>query len=172
MSNVYVIGDLHFGHKNVHRFRTDFEDESSHTNHIVENWAKQVNKKDLVFVLGDAAFTKDGLYILKDLPGRKVLVRGNHDTLKTHEYLEVFEEVHGLYCYKRKAWFSHAPIHPAELRGRFNIHGHTHMNIMPEPQYFNACAEQINYTPVLFSDVYQALLLKEIENGTRAPLVL
>jgi calcineurin-like phosphoesterase family protein len=105
-----------------------------------------------VWVLGDAAFTVDGLESFRALPGRKILVRGNHDELPVQMYLSVFEEVYGITRYK-KSWLTHAPIHPDELRGKSNIHGHVHLNTIPDARYVNVSAEVIAYTPVNYRDV-------------------
>lgn len=59
MSNVYVIGDLHFGHKNICNFRLDLglTCEEEHAEFIIDNWNKTVNKRDTIWVLGDACFS-------------------------------------------------------------------------------------------------------------------
>lgn len=146
-----MIGDLHFGHSRIPKFRTQFATEQEHSDYLCERWRETVTKRDVVYVLGDAAFTREGLARFADLPGRKILVRGNHDGFKTMEYLPFFEAIEGLFPYK-SAWLSHCPIHPAELRGRFNIHGHTHLG-GPDGQYFNVCAEWISYTPMRFDAI-------------------
>lgn len=147
-----MIGDLHFGHKNVCRFRDEFEHEMAHREYLMRKWKEVVGKRDLVYVLGDAAFSWDGLWSIRLLPGRKKLVRGNHDLLGTQVLLEVFEEVHGFIDY-RGVWLSHCPIHPQELRGKVNIHGHVHTNTVPDERYINVSAEMIDYTPVPFKDL-------------------
>ena len=59
----------------------------------------------------------------------------------------------GLYKYK-EFWLSHAPIHPCELRGKRNIHGHVHQNhVMDEHhkrdnRYINVCVENTDGAPV------------------------
>ena len=93
-------------------------------------------------MLGDAAFTMEAIDLFKDLPGRKFLVRGNHDLCDTAAYLKVFAEVYGLLKYK-KFWLSHAPIHPDELRGKVNLHGHVHYSSVPDGRYFNCCVENL-----------------------------
>lgn len=165
MSHVFFIGDLHFGHENIHKFRP-FVNEYDHRHHLIETWNGTVKKRDIVYVLGDAAFTSEGLDSIGELSGRKVLVRGNHDLLPTEAYLEHFEQVWGLYKYKG-LWLSHAPIHPQELYGRSNVHGHCHrggpMEVTPPVQnhrgellspatYFNTCAEHLPepYHPIEF----------------------
>lgn len=162
MSNVYVIGDLHFGHKNVTRFRTEFDSSAEHDEVLCDRWRQTVSDRDLVYVLGDAAFDEAGLWRIRDLPGRKRLVRGNHDCLSTCLYMCVFEEIYGL-LHKKRVWLSHAPVHPDELRGRLCVHGHVHRNTLqrstgeyamtPDDRYFNASAEMIDYTPYNFADL-------------------
>lgn len=152
MSVVYMIGDLHFGHKNIANYRKGFASEEHHREHLSAQWSSIVKKRDVVWVLGDAAFTSEGLASIRLLPGRKILVRGNHDLLSTAEYLSVFEEVYGIIRYK-KVWLSHAPIHPDELRGRRNIHGHVHNATIQDARYVNVSAENINYTPAKYQAI-------------------
>ncbi len=121
----WFIGDIHAGHKNIANFRKEITSEEHNREVIGESWNKLVTKRDLVWVLGDAAFTQDGLDWIGTLKGEKRLLRGNHDTLPIQKYLEVFSEVYGILKYKNY-WLSHAPIHPDELRGKSNIHGHVH----------------------------------------------
>lgn len=143
MANVWFCSDLHFGHKNIERFRKHITSEADNRHKIKDDWLRVVTKRDHVYVLGDACFTMDTLKDLAELPGEaKYLVRGNHDQLNTAAYLKVFKEVYGLFKY-REFWLSHAPIHPDELRGRVNLHGHVHYNSIPDKRYFNCCVENL-----------------------------
>lgn len=153
MSSVYVISDLHFGHKNIHKFRLGegFNSEEDHAEYIIERWNSVITKRDTVWVLGDACFTVDCLHRFKRMRGSKNLVLGNHD-LDAKHFLPYFGKVCGLAKY-RGAWLSHAPIHQDELRGRMNIHGHTHFVNIPDKRYFNACCENVNFKPKLINDI-------------------
>jgi len=153
MSNVWFCSDLHFGHKNISKFRKEVESEVHNRWRITDDWYNTVTKRDIVFVLGDAAFTMDTVSDFGLLPGKKFLIRGNHDTLNTSVYLKYFTEVYGLIKYK-EFWLSHAPIHPDELRGRRNLHGHVHYNnvqtemkhfpqLQDDSRYFNCCPENL-----------------------------
>jgi len=144
-----MIGDLHFGHKNVQNFRKDmgFANELEHRHYVMEQWNKTVTKRDKVYVLGDACFTMEAIEDIAKLNGTKVLVRGNHDNLNTQVYLKVFKEVEGIVRYKH-AWLTHAPIHPDELRGKINIHGHVHYASIADNRYENVCLENVNYKPI------------------------
>jgi len=160
MSRVFFASDLHFGHKRIHKFRTQFSGELEHREYVIDKWNSVIGKNDKVFVLGDAAFTMESMAAIKRLAGNKVLIRGNHDKLNTSVYLWAFQEVYGLIRYK-DCWLSHAPIHPQELRGLFNIHGHVHNETIPDKRYFNACLENIDYTPVEFSVIKDQLVMPE-----------
>lgn len=154
MSNVWFGSDFHFGHKNIQKFRRDVDSEENNRRLIVHDWQRLVTKRDTVFVLGDAAFTMDTVEEFGNLPGaKKYLIRGNHDLLNTSVYLKYFDEVYGFLKYK-EFWLSHAPIHPDELRGRVNLHGHVHYESIRkpfhpahdvkqglDPRYFNCCVE-------------------------------
>lgn len=152
MSNNWFIGDIHAGHAGIQKFRKHVLSEQHNRDLIEHDWCSVVTKRDTVYCMGDAAFTLEGLDWIKSLPGTKILVRGNHDELTTEQYLTAFKEVHGLFRYKRY-WLSHAPIHPAELRGKMNIHGHVHYatimvgdeygNEIVDPRYINTSVENL-----------------------------
>ena len=167
MSRVFFISDLHFGHKKIVQFGNqngislrsgDTYVENMHI--IAQNCIDTVTKRDLLYILGDAAFTEDGLEAIKEIPGRKILVRGNHDNyFKTEQLLRVFESIEGLVRYKN-AWLSHAPIHPAELRGKINIHGHVHNQSIRnqytgeyDERYINVCCEAVGEKPISYQEI-------------------
>ncbi len=181
MSHVYFIGDMHFGHTGIERFRTQFPSETVHRQYIMDNWTSLIRKRDVVYVMGDAAFTHDGLTDIGKLSGRKILVRGNHDMLPADDYLKVFTEMYGAYAWKGM-WLTHVPIHPTELLGRTNVHGHCHRggpsDIILSPDnsrghsvgakatYFNTCAEHlpVPYVPIEYH--YMRALIEEKIRGT------
>lgn len=41
----------------------------------------------------------------------------------------------------KNLWLTHAPIHPDELRGKKNVHGHCHGHILNDKRYINVCVE-------------------------------
>lgn len=171
MMTTWVTSDLHLGHAKASEFRNI----PNHDEFVLDRWADTIKRdRDLVYVLGDVAFSIEALWELRKMPGRKILIRGNHDTLPTQAYLAVFEQVEGL-VYKRISklppaarggvWLSHAPIHPVELRGRMNVHGHTHSANVPmeienrvfeDTRYMNVCLEQTKYRPIDFYDLVRS----------------
>ena len=164
MSNVYFISDLHFGHKNIMNFAGQYrhgEDFIENIHSIVEMWNLVVNKKDKVYVLGDVCFDEFWLGTMHELNGRKVLIRGNHDDrIATETFLKYFDSVEGIVKYKNH-WLTHAPIHPCELRGKNNIHGHVHQNSVmksgidtrADERYINVCVENVGGAPISFERI-------------------
>jgi calcineurin-like phosphoesterase family protein len=161
MSHTYMVSDLHFGHRRIMEFAGDYRqgDDWYENMHItIALWNSIVTKRDTVYVLGDVCFDKEQLYLLDELKGNKILVRGNHDTGNAEKFLKYFSDVKGLHSYKGY-WLSHAPIHPNELRGRKNIHGHVHQNSIRnaygevDDRYINVCIENTGGVPVKFHDI-------------------
>lgn len=157
MSCVRFISDLHLGHKNICEFEgvnrgnsTNIED---HDNWIINQWNSVVKKQDVVWVLGDVAFTRDGLSKIKQLNGTKHLILGNHDEFPLHEYINFFNKVHGFMKYKGH-WLSHAPIHPQSLRGKKNIHGHMHSKSLDDARYKCVSVELLNGVPKTLAELF------------------
>ena len=157
MSKVWVCSDLHLGHTNIHKFRTQFTSPEEHHEVVMENLLSTVGKRDKVFLLGDIVFKGGEQYAtrLAGLGANLVLVKGNHDAL---DYWA--NSIHGLMAHKG-CWLSHAPMHEQELeyrKQRFSIHGHLHGGFINDPRYFNVSLEHTNYRPILMVDVLEQLL--------------
>lgn len=153
----YVISDLHLGHKNILNFspnRLGHKSESveEHDTILETRWRSLIHKKDTVLVLGDVAFTTQALQNFGTWPGYKILIRGNHDVLNEGLYREIFYKIFGV-LKKDNMWFSHAPIHPEELRGKPNVHGHTHYKCYPSTHYYNVCVEHNQGYPVDYDKI-------------------
>ncbi len=82
---IYGIGDLHLdsiGDKPMDIFGGNWID---HEKKIIENWNKKIKDKDLVLVGGDTSWALkieeayEDLLKIDSLPGRKILIKGNHD---------------------------------------------------------------------------------------------
>ena len=82
---IFVIGDLHlsFGsNKPMGIFGQNWE---KHEEKIAQNWRMQVKEDDLVVLAGDFSWamdlkdTKQDFEYLSRLPGKKLLLKGNHD---------------------------------------------------------------------------------------------
>lgn len=150
------ISDLHFGHRRITQFAGEYRGNTTnvdeHDEWIIEQWNSTVGKRDPVYVLGDIAFNKEGLAKSLQLRGQKFLLLGNHDLFDSKVYEQYDWKVIGFKKY-RGYWLSHAPIHPEELRGHLNIHGHVHMNTIQDDRYVNVCVEAVNGNPLSIHDI-------------------
>jgi calcineurin-like phosphoesterase family protein len=158
MIDVWFIADIHGGHKNILKYRTSFRDKEEHFSTISNNYNRLVKPKDHVYFLGDIAFSVEYLErIAFEWNGaKKVLVMGNHDTddFTKVNVADYFDEVHGLLKYK-EFWLSHAPIHPEELRGRRNIHGHVHNKTIQDNRFVNVSVDNTGFAPVSLEEIRQ-----------------
>lgn len=85
MPGTWFIGDTHFGHAKVSEIR-GFSTTEDHDNAIRRKWLRQVAPDDLVYVLGDLSSGSSqaevrAVEFIGDLPGRKRLICGNHDSV-------------------------------------------------------------------------------------------
>tara|TARA_S200002703_G_scaffold25782_1_gene22143 strand:- start:6 stop:491 length:486 start_codon:yes stop_codon:yes gene_type:complete len=156
MTNVFFISDLHLGHKNIVKFEQNrlgyyVDNIDEHDALLEECWHDTVRNKDLVYVLGDVAFNIPALERFALWPGRKILIAGNHDTLK-YDYWEIFDRIFGVIAYK-DFWLSHCPVHPDEIRGKVNVHGHMHSKTIDDPRYFNVSVEQLQGIPMSLEEL-------------------
>jgi len=150
MSKVFFIADTHFGHRNICKYRSQFSTPQEHDEFIIKNWNSLVTKsKYQVWVLGDM-FMRNKYYdfntIINRLQGTIRVVPGNHCYLPAYKHNKIVLES-GL-VKKYGFWLSHCPIHPQELRGKRNIHGHVHDKTISDINYINVCVENINYEPI------------------------
>lgn len=179
MSKIVMWSDLHLDHKGISkRFRPSFSSDEEHNEVLFDRLASKVTKRDVMLLAGDIAFSLEWLNRIGSIPCiKRVLILGNHDTegrggVEGYHHAAIFDEIHGL-LKKGPFWLSHCPIHPQELRGKVNIHGHTHFyNIQKEvprtglreehevddPRYINICPEQTDYHPVVYQDLHISLM--------------
>jgi len=157
MNRVWLISDAHFNHKAIPKFRPLVTSVDDNTEQIVHHWRALVDKDDTVICVGDMAWDAAGLMIMQTLPGRKILVPGNHDdqTDVTHQELSrTYDRIRGgLINYPGGFWIQHCPMHPDELYGKINIHGHMHCNAIRDARYVNVNVDFTGMKPVLLDDI-------------------
>ena len=190
MPSVFLISDTHFGHAGVCQFThpddntvklRPWTDPDEMDEEMIRRWNERVKPTDKIYHLGDVVINRKALKTLARLNGDKVLIRGNHDVFRDHEYRMYFRELRA-YHVMNGMILSHIPVHEAS-RGRFgvNIHGHLHASRVkkargvdartgtvlygPEidPRYWCACVEQTDFAPILFEDAIKRI---EAEGGT------
>lgn len=157
MSNIFFIGDTHFGHKNIIKFQDTrpFDNIEEHDWELVRRWNSVVGKRDVVYHLGDVVFGKGNMWKLAHLQGIKKLVLGNHDQYDLKEYMKYFTKVRGVMFYGRNDFvLTHIPVHPQQFsRWKKNIHGHLHHMRLEDERYVNVCCDFTNLTPVPLEEI-------------------
>ena len=163
--NIYFTSDTHFYHKNIIEFENrPFLDVDDMNNKLIEKWNNVVTQNDLVYILGDFSFgnVEDTENILKALNGRKILVKGNHDTFVDNKKFDksLFEEITECktISYKHfKLTLCHYPF--ASNDGKcIQLYGHLHSNrhdsehycdtnLLPKNSY-NVGVDVNNYMPI------------------------
>jgi len=176
-NNTYLIGDWHLFHDNIIKYS---QRPKNHQQILINKHNLVLKETDLLIFCGDISH---GLWkisqdqeiqkkILKTeinkFNGRKILIKGNHDTFCDDYYKEIFEEVYDFITYK-DVFISHYPIEKTKyntpeqdlLIGIYNstflgynvIHGHTHNrnNINSQIKHFNISCEAIEYSPIVLS---------------------
>lgn len=157
--DIWFTSDTHFFHTNIIKF-TDQEgrrirpfsslDEMHEL--MVERWNECVKPNDFVYHLGDVTFQYHDKFIalMKRLHGSKRLVFGNHDKCWNSALKVVFTKAslwRGFHEHNFTA--THIPQRLDKIRdGEFNVHGHIHERLEPDPHYINVCVEVRGYRPV------------------------
>ena len=83
--SIYTIGDLHLSFHENKPMSIFGENWEGHEEKIKNNWIKKVRENDLVVIPGDFSWstylkdTYEDFKYLNSLPGKKVLLKGNHD---------------------------------------------------------------------------------------------
>tara|TARA_Y100000310_G_C20590710_1_gene767836 strand:- start:164 stop:670 length:507 start_codon:yes stop_codon:yes gene_type:complete len=155
MTTVFFIADLHLGHNKEFIYkRRGFTCVEEHDEYIIDQWNKNIRKRDVVWCLGDMAFGRAAISSLERLRGIKHLVLGNHDRTNMQHYVGIFSRICGVFSYKAGI-LTHVPCHPMQLKHRYawNIHGHTHEycvtitdghgGLVRHPQYYNVSVDQL-----------------------------
>lgn len=161
MQRLFFISDTHFGHKKIMDFEArPFSSIEEMDEAIILRWNDVVGDDDCVMVVGDfSCYDLDkNKEILSKLKGKKILIKGNHDTENEEFYRECgFASVYS-YPIIVDSFFmvSHEPLYLNKNMPYANIYGHVHANCSYKDvseQSFCVCVERINYTPILFDDI-------------------
>ena len=123
-SEKWVIADTHFNHPMlvVKGYRPpDYEQR------IIDNWKKMVHPDDVIFHLGDVIMRSQSMLggIMEQLPGHKILVRGNHDRQSIFWFIKRGFSAVVDSLRLDEIYMTHEPsqLIPGTTA---NLHGHTH----------------------------------------------
>jgi len=151
MPKIFLISDLHFGHRNIIGYSNrPFLTAWGMDRALVKNWNETVGPEDRVFYLGDFVWRGPiGRYI-RILNGKKTFIRGNHDGRMHAGYDSVTLAYQG-----REFLLVHDPADVPESWKGWVIHGHHHNSdteqypfINPKAKRINVSCELIGYRPI------------------------
>lgn len=163
----WIISDTHFGHDNISKYSQrctpSFPTPQAIDNLMIANWHGLVRPHHTVLHLGDLGFFNDSSpdaresrmsgEFLRELPGRKLFVRGNHDDALSTEWLadRGFEEIEApTFVFEGvRIGCSHYPQHPLPRDWQANLHGHQHNNPRRTTMnHLDMSVEMWHYAPV------------------------
>lgn len=156
----YIWSDIHLGHTNIIRYcERPFTDTEAMDKALLRAWRETVGPNDTLINLGDVCFkwSKERLQnTLKNLPGHKILIMGNHDRHHSVDWWREagFDEVYP-YPIIYKQWYilSHEEVFMNDSMPYINLHGHRHQVVLSGKNYINCCVEVHDYKPVLFDSL-------------------
>ena len=159
---IFFVADSHFGDERLNLYGRDllFNSAKEVDEYIIKKWNETISKNDLVYHLGDVSMTKEGLDILNQLNGEKILIQGNYDLSVdnggTAKY-EINENILLKYFSKvyedliidiggEKVFLNHYPTNVKE--DMFNICGHIHGLWKVQRNAVNVGLDAWHFTPV------------------------
>lgn len=144
---IYFVSDLHLKHTNkngggiIEFERTNFNSIEEHDAFIKNVIFSTMRKADELWILGDLGTDYEWI---KDVPGKKYLIMGNHDNSTKAAYNKVFDKV-----YDHPVWFSRRILlshYPERVDDDvINIHGHLHNSKLDLKNYINVNIQNLNY---------------------------
>lgn len=170
---VYFIADMHLGHANILKHcNRPFSSVEEMDETLIENWNSRVTDRDDVWIVGDFAFrTRVSAEIyLKNLKGRKHLVKGNHDKtwmkgLDLSRYFGSVNEIAEMKLDGRHIVLCHYPMMCWDKShyGSYLIFGHIHNDtdlpfwdmIKDNDHMLNAGVDVNGFYPVTFDELVE-----------------
>ena len=151
--NVWFISDTHFGHEKIIPYcRPQFASLAEMERQIIDRWNASVRADDLVYHLGDFAWTlSDAVRVRPLLNGTIRLIVGNHDDIIGLSKAGLFQRMDMWRQFpEMNVTASHVPLHLDQLRrSRFNLHGHVHGNLAGLGGFHrDVSVESTGYQPV------------------------
>lgn len=164
VGRTFFIADTHFGDKAILRYENrPFADTAQMDAELVSRWNETVSGEDTVFVLGDFGAAGYEAEVLAQLNGRKILVKGNHDTASNEDYRRFgFAEVYDYPIIFENFWIlSHDALYVNTNMPYANLFGHVHNSPVIKDYSSQHCCvsvERIGYRPISFDTVKKMVL--------------
>lgn len=130
----WLIADTHFFHRTMN-IKCGWPENFEYT--IIKKCSHLVMSQDTLFHLGDVIFYQMGKlkHLLDKIPGKKILLRGNHDKKSNCWYTRNGFSFVADQIVLGSTILSHKPIQTFSDNVRLNIHGHCHEKECTESWY-------------------------------------
>jgi calcineurin-like phosphoesterase family protein len=178
---IYFTADQHFFHSNIVKYtHRDFQNFDEMNSVIIERYNNVVTDDDIVYHIGDISMLSNlnasSLEsIVSRLKGRKILVLGNHDTLRPFTYVRMgFESIHTSLVieYKdvdsdgfpiKKILLVHDPAFVKNYKNfDFALCGHVHISFKHLSNVINVGVDVWKFTPVSIVDIMSYVVENKI----------
>jgi calcineurin-like phosphoesterase family protein len=151
--DIWFTSDTHFGHEKIIPWcRPQFANVEEMNAHMVALWNETVKTDDLVYHLGDFAWTpKAAMLARPKLKGTVRLIVGNHDNIDALARARLFQKLALWHIFPEVGIVAtHVPMRFEQLRNAsWNVHGHVHgKNRGLDFFHFDVSVERTGYRPV------------------------
>jgi calcineurin-like phosphoesterase family protein len=161
---IWFTADQHFDHDGIiSACNRPFQTTRHMNKEIIKRYQTFVNDEDDVYIIGDLClkgpeylpFYKN---IIKQLPGQKHLIFGNHDKLSWEQYIDVgFTSVHSSLIIKNKIGvkyiLNHDPASSCINRNLLWLCGHIHNLFRTCKNVINVGVDVWDYRPVSIEQI-------------------
>lgn len=159
----YYTADPHFGHSSIMEFcNRPFTSVAEMDDRILSNYKGVMRPKDDLYIIGDFAFAKMEEKarlekLLSSIPGRKHLVKGNHDK-EWMTQLSGWHTVKDLVEIKedgQRLTLCHYPMitFPGARHGALQLFGHVHDNWAGSRNSVNVGVDLWDFRPVTLDEI-------------------
>lgn len=160
----WFTADPHYSHENIIRFcNRPFADEGEMNARMLAECRARVQPDDDLWIVGDFTAGKAGdiqrrevRTIFHALPGRRHLIRGNHDTHWVRELpWDSIAETADILVDGRRLYLCHYPMitWPGARRDGIQLFGHVHQNWMGSRNAINVGVDAWNFAPASLSEI-------------------
>jgi len=157
---LWLTADHHFGHENIIKYTgRPFENVWNMNVALSTAWRDVVHKDDLVVHLGDVTMIKrpdayvNTMFIIEKLPGKKILVKGNHDKQKMIDWYRDHQWVVVDKILLHRTLFVHSPPLKISIDHPRVIHGHVHGRPTGISGYYDVGVDAREYKPIAFRNL-------------------
>jgi len=154
---MFFTADTHFSHSNIIKYcNRPFSSALEMDETMIANWNSKVGKDDVVYHLGDFAFSLIHKHVER-LNGKIILIFGNHDKLARHNS-NLFHSVHDYLEIKHKDTLITLCHYAFKIWNKshfnsWNLFGHSHGRVKGVGKQMDVGVDTNNFFPYHISEI-------------------